>query len=138
MAASQNPPSGAGEEGVKTEIHGFVALIAVLVSYAMYLVWAYVPEEFLHKLGITYYPSKYWAIAVPVYCCVAAFFVGFVYVAANLVHTEPLSSFHTMVDEHSLRCPSQYSSEEGMPDFSDIDLGVANSLMFDQKQAKDS
>lgn len=26
---------------------------------ALFLLWAYVPEEVLHELGITYYPDKY-------------------------------------------------------------------------------
>ena len=32
--------------------------------YVVYLVWAYTPEDVLVRLGVTYYPDKYWALAV--------------------------------------------------------------------------
>lgn len=37
-------------------------------NYAVaWFVWAYVPNEWLAKLDITYYPDKYWAAVVPLY-----------------------------------------------------------------------
>ena len=38
--------------------------------YVVYLVWAYTPEDVLVRLGVTYYPDKYWALAVPCWICV--------------------------------------------------------------------
>lgn len=36
----------------------------------LFILWAFTPEDILHRHGITYYPSKYWAIAVPTWLCV--------------------------------------------------------------------
>ena len=36
----------------------------------LFLLWAYLPESVLHAHGITYYPSKYWAVALPAWACV--------------------------------------------------------------------
>ena len=36
-----------------------------------YLIWAFVPASVLASLGITYYPSPYWATALPAWFCVS-------------------------------------------------------------------
>jgi hypothetical protein len=35
--------------------------------FALYMAWAHTPEATLRALGVTYYPDKYWAAAVPVW-----------------------------------------------------------------------
>ena len=45
----------------------------------MYLVWAYTPTSVLAAHGITYYPSKQWAVALPAWVCVTVVFVYWVY-----------------------------------------------------------
>jgi phosphatidylinositol glycan class P protein len=39
-------------------LYGFVAWIMTYVCYALFLLWAFLPEERLHALGVTYYPAK--------------------------------------------------------------------------------
>jgi hypothetical protein len=36
----------------------------------LYLAWAFTPEALLRAHAVTYYPSKYWAAALPAWCCV--------------------------------------------------------------------
>ena len=45
----------------------------------MFLAWAFVPEDTLHAYGITYYPSKHWATALPVWFCLAVVFAYIMY-----------------------------------------------------------
>lgn len=40
----------------------------------LFLAWAYSPEEALHSVGITYYPSKWWALALPAWACAAVLY----------------------------------------------------------------
>lgn len=40
----------------------------------LYVLWAYVPAQTLASVGITYYPSTYWATALPLWCCLALVF----------------------------------------------------------------
>ena len=48
--------------------------------------------------GVTYYPNKYWALALPVYFVVAVFTGTVLYIAANFMVTAPLDSFETITD----------------------------------------
>lgn len=41
-------------------VKGFVLWVASLLGMVLYLVWALVPDSFLHNtIGWTYYPDKY-------------------------------------------------------------------------------
>ena len=51
----------------KEEIYGFIGWIGTAVMFIVYLVWAFVPDATLRSFGISYYPNKYWAIAIPCY-----------------------------------------------------------------------
>ncbi|CAN0283162.1 unnamed protein product, partial [Discosporangium mesarthrocarpum] len=82
--------------GEIVEIYGFAGWITSLVAYAFFLIWAYVPESTLHALGITYYPSKYWAIAIPSATFVLVTLVVVIYISLNFMITAPLNSFDTI------------------------------------------
>ena len=48
--------------GKKEDIIESIKLSAPILTHrflAIYLIWAYVPDEILHSLGITYYPKRY-------------------------------------------------------------------------------
>lgn len=48
-----------GQHGPKpAEVYGFVGSITTIVATAMFFIWAYVPEHWLHSIGIFYYPSR--------------------------------------------------------------------------------
>lgn len=36
----------------------------------LYLVWAYTPPHLLARIGVTYFPTTYWALAIPAWGCV--------------------------------------------------------------------
>jgi phosphatidylinositol glycan class P protein len=45
----------------------------------LFLLWACVPEAALHTLGVTWYPSRWWALALPSWLCVAVVYAYLVY-----------------------------------------------------------
>ncbi|KPI35223.1 uncharacterized protein AB675_3755 [Cyphellophora attinorum] len=47
------------------EYYGFVLYLASTLSFIIYLLWSYLPSPFLHALGITYYPNRWWSLAIP-------------------------------------------------------------------------
>ncbi|XP_022759159.1 phosphatidylinositol N-acetylglucosaminyltransferase subunit P isoform X2 [Durio zibethinus] len=86
-----------GEHGPKpSEVYGFVGSITTVVATAIFLIWAYIPEHWLHSVGIFYYPSRYWAVAVPTYAMVIIILaIGF-YVGLNFMSTPPPTSLTAM------------------------------------------
>ncbi|GJN01312.1 hypothetical protein PR202_ga18569 [Eleusine coracana subsp. coracana] len=90
----------AGDHGPKpSEVYGFVGSITTVIAIAVYLAWAYTPEPWLHSLGITYYPSKYWALAVPSFVIVAVALSMAIYMGFNFLATPPPTSFNTIFGE---------------------------------------
>lgn len=127
----------AREHGPKpSEVYGFVGSITTVIVTVIYLVWAYTPEPWLHALGITYYPSKYWALAIPSFAMVAVFLGMVFYLGLNFMVTPLPTSYYTMFDEYS-REPSVFvSSVEGeehpIEPISDIGINQINDRMFGQ------
>ncbi|KAM7471986.1 hypothetical protein LguiA_010169 [Lonicera macranthoides] len=126
---------GSGDHGPKSsEVYGFVGSISTVVATVVFMVWAYVPEQWLHSISISYYPSRYWALAVPAYAMVTIVLaVGF-YIGLNFMATPPPTSFNTMFDECS-REPlnSIHSTDEDkqpIEPISDIAIKRINQLMF--------
>lgn len=54
----------------------------------LYVAWACVPSSVLDALGITYYPSRYWVIAVPVWLSIGMIVYLAGYHAANFLQGE--------------------------------------------------
>ncbi|CAN6236676.1 unnamed protein product [Urochloa humidicola] len=135
---SSRPPSfAARDHGPKpSEVYGFVGSITTVIATAVYLAWAYTPEPALRFLGNTYYPSKYWALAVPSFVIVAVALSMAIYMGLNFVATPPPTSFSTIFDENSReRMVFSPAMEEERPiePISDISIDQINNLMFGDK-----
>ncbi|KAH8725978.1 histidine phosphatase superfamily [Phaeosphaeriaceae sp. PMI808] len=47
------------------EYYGFALYLGSSGAFLAYVLWAYAPARILHGLGITYYPNRWWALAIP-------------------------------------------------------------------------
>ncbi|KAF9114660.1 hypothetical protein BGW39_003287 [Mortierella sp. 14UC] len=116
------------------EYYGFVLYLVSGITYAMYLGWAYLPKEILDSLGITYYPSKYWSLALPIWLFVLVIYLYVAFFAINLYNTEPFDSFQTITDEHAnpfLTMNSASSlTDDYVPDLMDIPIGMVNACLY--------
>ncbi|XP_074592129.1 phosphatidylinositol N-acetylglucosaminyltransferase subunit P-like [Curcuma longa] len=123
----------AEEHGPKpSEVYGFVGSITTVLAAVIFVVWAYTPEPWLHYLGITYYPSKYWAIAIPSFIMVTVVLAMVFYLGLNFMVTPSPTSFNVMFDEHSRERPSVsfLGEEQPIEPIYDIPVDQINNLIF--------
>eukprot|EP00842_Homolaphlyctis_polyrhiza_P003167 jgi/Hompol1/3851/HPOL_006784-RA len=83
------------------EYYGFVLYMASFVAVVLYCVWAVFPDEALEHIGITYYPSRHWALVCPLWTLGLIPFTLLMFTGANLVKTPPLDELCTLADQHA-------------------------------------
>jgi hypothetical protein len=77
--AAPAAPAATPGAASSVEVYGFAGWIASAVAFVAFLVWAVLPESCLHALGITYYPSKHWALAIPLWLVLLVAYVYWAY-----------------------------------------------------------
>jgi hypothetical protein len=87
------PPVAITNKTPSYEYYGFVMYLISFVAFGIYLIWAYVPDEILHSLGITYYPNRYWALAMPVWIMTFVWFVFISFMTINMMNTPSFDSY---------------------------------------------
>ncbi|RUP48000.1 PIG-P-domain-containing protein [Jimgerdemannia flammicorona] len=111
-----------------------IGYIARFFGTGIYLLWAFLPDEILRSLGITYYPSRYWALAVPVWTFMLILFGFVTFIALSMMNTAPFDSFTAITDEHanivSNLAHNAHISEDFIPELQDIPIGVVNAVLY--------
>ena len=99
-------------------IYGFALWLISYLFLGLYIVWAFISEEYLHLFGLTYWPQKYWAVALPAYIFTGFLLFGFViYPSINLLITP------TMYDTKTIEIyPVDTARIPGIAPISDIPL----------------
>ncbi|KAG9307795.1 hypothetical protein G9A89_023360 [Geosiphon pyriformis] len=114
--------------------YGFVLYLVSIMAYVIYLIWAYLPDEALISLGITYYPSRYWALALPVWTFVLILFIYIAFISINFLNTAPLDSFNTITDDYANigQDLSRLSviKDDFVPELHDIPIGIVNACLY--------
>lgn len=112
-------------------IYGFVLFLVSLVGLILYNMWAFIPTSLIHATGITYIPSKYWAISLPVFLVMLiTLFAIFLYPAINLLLTPPLDHCSTVYDVHSNKCTFNQLDSKGIPPISDLPLDFVSQQLY--------
>ena len=110
-------------------IYSFVAWLASFLVYVCYIMWAFLPTDWLHSLGITYYPSRYYAVALPSYVLVTYLLSGMMYISYNMMNTLSPENLHSIQDDIGVNRNTRLAPltfikvdiKEGIPDIGDID-----------------
>jgi hypothetical protein len=139
MNNSSTPETPLTLSNSTSSVYSFVAWIASIFVYICFLAWALLPKKILYALGITYYPSRYYAIALPAYAIILYLLSGLAYIGLNLVNTLDPDDLATIRDKkaNSVRqAPLSYMKcgvKEGIPDFGDIDPVQISSVLRQQR-----
>ena len=128
------------------EIYGFVGWIVTFVILFLYLSYAYIPDEWLHIIGVTYYPDKYWAMAIPCFLCVVwiTFFLwNYFYYHYN---SYPLDDLRCIEDNRtkylkrenivlgSWENKNPKKTDPIVPIVRDLPLEIVNEMLFDKEE----
>lgn len=129
------PPVAITNKTPSYEYYGFVMYLTSFVILGIYLIWAYVPDEILHSLGITYYPNRYWALAIPIWLMTIVWFIFFAFISVNVMNTEPFYSYHCITDEHAniMKMEKELISDrpsDWIPELHDIPIGLVNTFLY--------
>lgn len=84
----------------QAEYKGFATYVISAIFLFVWLCWAVLPDKILNDIGIYYYPSKWWAVAIPAWFLIA---MTYMYVALAFYNVEvltvPLDDLRTVVDD---------------------------------------
>lgn len=127
-ASLNNQEDNEVEESLNKSILSFVGWISSYLMYFCYIAWAVLPTSLLHSWGITYYPSRYYAIALPAYCITTYLLLCMAYIGWNMMNTHDPEDFATMRDiqtkEKTPLVPPNFiksSRDDGIASIGDID-----------------
>ncbi|KAJ1848835.1 hypothetical protein LPJ70_000817 [Coemansia sp. RSA 2708] len=119
------------------EYYGFVIYLVSLAAFIVYLLWAYLPDEALEAVGITYYPDRYWAVALPAWWMMAIAFILLFNFAMNMYNTPLLSSPDNITDPYSNLSEDMaeantfyYEKVGGIPPVCDIPISLVNECLY--------
>jgi len=115
-----------------------------------YLCWAILPDEYLHSLGITYYPSKQVAIHMPAYILGLFVAIPLLYSGVNMIISPTICSLSNIHDEYSnvanvdlnqLKSIHRSAVDPNIDESSvgkicDIDVEVINRLIYQRRKIR--
>lgn len=104
----------------------------------VFMIWALVPNHVLEHCGVHYYPSKYWAQALPAYFLMSMLY-SYIFIACynTEVKTLRLDDVRLITDEHAVypEKPEEYiwRAPSGVWD---LPIGLVNEVLYGESEGE--
>ena len=112
-----------------TGVYAFVAWIASMVVFVVFLIWAFSPRSIFHEMGITYYPSRYYALALPAYMIMLVLVIVMSYIGINMMMTLEADDMRTIRDSQSRSSPNVFIKCSTIGGKTDVILSLHKNIM---------
>ena len=119
------------QKTLEREHYGFVLYLSSFAIFILYLFWSLTPDNVLRSLGITYYPSRYWAIVLPIWVSGLIPFAILVHTSLNMINTPSFDDFDLLTDDYSNtelteKDIKKILEDDAIPDLQDVPLNIVN------------
>lgn len=116
------PPQPEEYRSRAPEFYGFVAWSSTYLLFALFILWSFLPDEWIAWSGVTWYPNRYlplpplsgawlrsdreWALLLPAWSMVLVLLTYFAYFALALFATPAFSDISTITGVFTSPAPS--------------------------------
>lgn len=118
----------------QAEYKGFSAYVISCIFITIWLCWSLLPDSILNTIGIYYYPSRWWALAIPAYVLVTMVYMYVSIANYNIeILTLPLDDNRNIVDDTGVvlsKCESYQYIHKSSSGAWDLPLSVCNEILY--------
>jgi phosphatidylinositol N-acetylglucosaminyltransferase subunit P len=113
------------------ELNGFILIITSYFLFILYIIWAFLPENFLKYIEFTYYPNKNWALFIPTYVFVLFLLWDLFNVFYVHYKIPDLKSKTTFQDDNIKKIKFEDKDDDlTIPSYYDLTIEEINSKIF--------
>ncbi|PUU73516.1 PIG-P-domain-containing protein [Tuber borchii] len=99
------------------EYYGFVLYLVSSLAFLIYIIWSFAPSPLLHAVGIHYYPSRWWALALPSFLVMLVVYIYVALAAYNTGYlTRGLDHLECIVDDAAKIASVDFGAEPEAPE----------------------
>ncbi|PWW72205.1 PIG-P-domain-containing protein [Tuber magnatum] len=99
------------------EYYGFVLYLVSSLAFLIYIIWSFAPSPLLHAVGIHYYPSRWWALALPSFLVMLVVYIYVALAAYNTGYlTRGLDHLECIVDDAAKIANVDFGAEPEAPE----------------------
>ncbi|KAI0642803.1 PIG-P, partial [Trametes meyenii] len=111
------------------EFYGFVAWASTYLLFVLYLLWAFLPDDYITALGVSWYPNREWSLLIPAYGMVLVLLTYFTYFALALAGTPAFADVATITGA-AFAPYLAHARPDAVPEMYDIPLGLVNRVVY--------
>ncbi|EIW68636.1 hypothetical protein TREMEDRAFT_23916, partial [Tremella mesenterica DSM 1558] len=114
-----------------TEIYALIAVLGTYILFGLYLSWAFLPVNWLEKIGWSWFPSQEWAIVVPCWMMLCVLLTYWSYAALMAYNTPPFDSLRSFTDPFAKIPPKSSSPEDSFAEEAvDLPIDLVNRILY--------